>query len=211
MLSIGRGQQRAYRAYAPQVKRWRKCAAGCGNRRVPDLYARPTRGVPAQAPERASLASSDYYHKQGSGYAKQQSTRPQTLGYGLVDSPAGQAAWIYEKFGEWTDSNGEPERELSRDEMLDNITLYWLTDTAASSARLYTESFGADFSTQKLDVPVAVSVFPAELYRPLKIWGKRTYSKLLYWNEVAKGGHFAAFEQPDLFVAEIRNSLRTLR
>ena len=100
---------------------------------------------------------------------------------------------------------------MSRDEMLDNITLYWLTDTAASSARLYAESFGADFSTQKLDVPVAVSVFPGELYRPLKIWGERTYSKLFYWNEVAKGGHLAAFEQPALFVAELRACFAKLR
>jgi hypothetical protein len=89
--------------------------------------------------------------------------------------------------------------------------LYWLTDSAASSARLYFESYAANFSTQKLDLPVAVSVFPGELYRPLKIWGERIYSNLFYWNEVARGGHFAAFEQPELFVAELRACFGKLR
>jgi len=88
--------------------------------------------------------------------------------------------------------------------MLDNITLYWLSNTGASSARLYFESYATDFKRQQLDVPVGVSVFPGELYRPLKVWGERSYSNLFYWNEVTRGGHFAAFEQPDLFVAELR-------
>lgn len=131
-------------------------------------------------------------------------TRPQTIGYALTDSPVGQAAWIYEKFGEWTDTKHRPEDELTRDEMLDNIMLYWLTETAASSARLYAESFFSDFSPQKLDIPVGVTVFPGELFRALKIWGDRMYSKLAYWNEVPKGGHFAAFEQPEIFVQEMR-------
>ena len=95
--------------------------------------------------------------------------------------------------------------------MLDDITLYWLTETATSSARLYAESFATDFSRQKLDIPVAVSVFPGELYRPLKVWGERTYSRLIYWNDAPQGGHFAAFEQPKLFVAEVRAGLAALR
>jgi pimeloyl-ACP methyl ester carboxylesterase len=177
---------------------------------LPILLPPPIEGEPSEE-EKSSIAQLIAFNDKLSGYAKLQSTRPQTIGYGLTDSPVGQAAWIYEKFGDWTDSNGEPEQELSRDEMLDNITLYWLTDTAASSARLYAESLGEDFSTQKADIPVAVSVFPGELYRPLKVWGERIYSKLFYWNEVSKGGHFAAFEQPDLFVAELRKSLRALR
>ena len=177
---------------------------------LPILFPPPIEGEPSDD-EKASIARLVAFNDRKSGYAKIQATRPQTIGYGLADLPVGQAAWIFEKFAEWTDSKGEPERELSRDEMLDNITLYWLTDTAASSARLYAESFGADFSTQKLDVPVAVSVFPGELYRPLKIWGERTYSKLFYWNEVAKGGHLAAFEQPALFVAELRACFAKLR
>ena len=150
------------------------------------------------------------FNDKKSGYAKIQSTRPQTIGYALADSPAGQAAWIYEKLGEWTDSNYEPEREISRDEMLDNISLYWLTDTAASSARLYYESYGTDFSTQRLDLPVAVSIFPGELFLPPRLWGERVYSRLFYWNEAAHGGHFAAFEQPAVFVEELRAAFRAL-
>jgi len=95
--------------------------------------------------------------------------------------------------------------------MLDNITLYWLSNTGASSARLYFESYATDFKRQQLDVPVGVSVFPGELYRPLKVWGERSYSNLFYWNEVTRGGHFAAFEQPDLFVAELRACFAKLR
>jgi nicotinamidase-related amidase len=99
---------------------------------------------------------------------------------------------------------------MSNDEMLDNIMLYWLTNTGASSARLYFESFATDFSRQQLDMPVAVSVFPGETFQPPKIWGERTHSKLVYWNVAAHGWHFAAFEQPDLFVAELRNSLASV-
>jgi len=146
-----------------------------------------------------------------SGYAKLQGTRPQTIGYALADSPVAQAAWIYEKLGEWTDSGNDPESVLTRDEILDNISLYWLTDSGASSARLYAESFTTDFSTQKLDLPVAVSLFPRELYHPPRKWAERTYSKLYYWNEAARGGHFAAFEQPTLFTAELRRAFATVR
>jgi pimeloyl-ACP methyl ester carboxylesterase len=177
---------------------------------LPILFPPPLEGEP-NAEEKAAIAQLGAFDAQKSGYAKIQATRPQTIGYGLLDSPVGQAAWIYEKFGEWTDSNHEPERVLSRDEMLDDITLYWLTGTAASSARLYAESFGTDFSIQKLDIPVGVSIFPGELYHPPKLWGERTYSKLFYWNDVSKGGHFAAFEQPELFVAELRACFSNLR
>lgn len=177
---------------------------------LPILFPPPIEGEPT-AEEKAAIAILASFGNNGSGYSKLQSTRPQTIGYSLSDSPVGQAAWIYEKLAQWTDTNNEPERELSRDEILDNITLYWLTNSGASSARLYFESFATDFSRQELDIPVGVSVFPGELYRPLKVWGERTYSKLFYWNEVAKGGHFAAFEQPDLFVAELRACFGKLR
>jgi hypothetical protein len=90
----------------------------------------------------------------------------------------------------------EPEREISRDEMLDNISLYWLTNTAASSARLYYESFATDFSTQRLDLPVAASIFPGELFLPLRLWGERVYSRLFYWNEAAHGGHSRPLSSP---------------
>jgi pimeloyl-ACP methyl ester carboxylesterase len=172
---------------------------------LPILFPPPVEGTPNDE-EKASIAQLVAYSDDKSGYAKIQTTRPQTIGYPLADSPSGQAAWIYEKFAEWTDTKHDPEAELSRDEMLDDIMLYWLTDTAASSARLYFESFGTDFSPQKLDIPVAVSVFPGEIFRPLKMWGERVYSKLVYWNEVSRGGHFAAFEQPGIFVEEMRRS-----
>jgi pimeloyl-ACP methyl ester carboxylesterase len=174
---------------------------------LPILFPPPIVGQPS-AEEKAVLAELVAYGDSGSGYARIQGTRPQTLGYSLSDSPVGQAAWIYEKLSTWSDPNAP---RLTNDEMLDNIMLYWLTNTGASSARLYFESFATDFSRQELDVPVAVSVFPGETFRPPKVWGERTYSKLVYWNEVTHGGHFAAFEQPDLFVAELRRGFARMR
>ncbi len=160
--------------------------------------------------EQATVASMQYYQDKDSGYAKQQSTRPQTLGYGLTDSPAGQAAWIYEKFREWTDNDGSPESALSLDDILDNIMLYWLPANAASSARLYWESAGA-FKASKLDLPVGVSIYPKEIFRPSRRWAERSYPQLIHWNELQKGGHFAAFEQPATFVDELRTCFRPLR
>ena len=177
---------------------------------LPILFPPPLEGEPSPE-EKSALAKLVAYGDSGSGYARIQGTRPQTIGYGLSDSPVGQAAWIYEKLAQWSDPNDGPHHELTRNEILDNIMLYWLSNTGASSARLYFESFASDFSTQKLDTPVAVSVFPAELYQPLKVWGQRVYSKLYYWNNVARGGHFAAFEQPELFVAELRKSFVRFR
>ena len=177
---------------------------------LPIMFPPPVEGTP-NSEEKESIAQLIAFDKTLSGYAKIQATRPQTLGYALTDSPVGQAAWIYEKFGDWTDSKHDPESVLTREEMLNNISLYWLTSTATSSARLYSESFYTDFSTQKLDLPVAVSVFPGELYRPLKPWAERIYPQLYYWNEVSKGGHFAAFEQPGIFVAELRQAFHKLR
>jgi len=176
---------------------------------LPILFPPPLEGEPNPV-EKATLAQMTKYSDDRFGYARIQSTRPQTLGYALADSPAGQAAWIYEKLAEWSDSNYEPEREIPRDEMLDNISLYWLTNTATSSARLYKESFGTDFSTQRLDLPVAVSSFPGEIFRPPRLWGERVYARLFYWNEAARGGHFAAFEQPAVFVEELRAAFRAL-
>ena len=160
--------------------------------------------------EQASLAAMAYYQEKDSGYSKEQSTRPQTLGYGLVDSPAGQAAWIYEKYWAWTDHKGTPEDALTPDEMLDNIMLYWLPRTGASSARLYWESFGAFASTQ-LDLPVGVSIYPKEIFRPSRRWAEKKMSNIIHWNELDRGGHFAAWEQPDLFVKEIRDCFRKVR
>src|SRR5580692_10968394 len=159
--------------------------------------------------EQQALDHLGKYVSDASGYAAIQATRPQTLGYGLADSAVGQAMWIYEKLQGWSDNRaGEA---ISTDRMLDDITLYWLTDTAASSARLYYESFAKDFVRIPLDLPVAVSVFKGDFFTPPKVWGDETYSKLFYWNEVPKGGHFAALEQPDLFVAELRKSFAQVR
>ncbi len=160
--------------------------------------------------EQRALAGMANYQEKDSGYSKQQSTRPQTVAYGLVDSPAGQAAWIMEKFWSWTDCDGHPENVLTRDEMLDNVMLYWLPATAASSARLYWESF-ASVPLMDVTVPVAVSVFPKEIFLTSKRWCEARYKNLSYYNALDKGGHFAAFEQPDVFVDEVRAGFRPIR
>ena len=154
-----------------------------------------------------------YFQTWGAGYHKQQSTRPQTLGYGLADSPVGQAAWILEKFYEWTDCEGHPENILSRDELIDNIMFYWLTNSGASSARLYWETFTpkpARPRTGPIAMPVGVSVFPQEIMAGPQSWSEKFLSNIVYWHEVEKGGHFAAFEQPERFVEEIRKWLRVV-
>lgn len=176
------------------------------------LVVRPTSEdmANATAQEKASLESLQRYMQDGNGYSQQQATRPQTLGYGLVDSPVGQAMWIYEKFREWSDCDGEPENALSRDEMLDDIMLYWLTGTGASSARLYWESFRA-FGSEKVTVPTGYSLFPKEIFRASRRWAERQYPDIIHWNELDRGGHFAAFEQPELFVQEVRAAFRPLR
>jgi epoxide hydrolase len=160
--------------------------------------------------EKAALASMDHYARWDSGYSKQQSTRPQTVGYGLVDSPAGLCAWIVEKFWSWTDSDGDPLNVLTKDELLDNVMLYWLPGTGASSARLYWESFSKPL-LGPVDVPVGCSIFPKEIFRPSRRWAERQFPDLRYWNEAARGGHFAAFEQPEAFVAEVRAAFRAFR
>jgi epoxide hydrolase len=145
-------------------------------------------------------------------YSKQQSTRPQTLGYGLTDSPAGQATWILEKFWAWTDCDGHPESVLGRDELLDNVMLYWVTETATSSARLYWESFGPKRRVaHTITVPTGVAVFPKEIVPPVRRWMESTYTDIRHWTEMPKGGHFAAFEQPALFIDDVRKFFRTLR
>ena len=160
--------------------------------------------------EMAALGKAGHYQEHESGYSKQQSTRPQTIGYGLVDSPAGQAAWILEKFQTWTDNDGSPEDAISRDELLDNVMMYWLSGAGASSARLYWESFAA-FAGQTVTIPAGISQFPKEIFTASRRWAERSYTDIRYWNELDKGGHFAAFEQPELFVGELRNCFRNLR
>ena len=162
------------------------------------------------AAEQAAIDASAAHQRWGTGYSKQQSTRPQTVGYGLVDSPAMQAAWIIEKFWAWMDCDGHPENVLTRDELLDNVMMYWLPSAGASSARLYWESFGQG-RVETVTVPSGMSLFPGEIFRPSKRWAQRRYADIRYWNELDKGGHFAAFEQPGAFVEEVRNFFRIVR
>jgi pimeloyl-ACP methyl ester carboxylesterase len=160
--------------------------------------------------ERACLASLQDYEDHDSGYRKQQSTRPQTLGYGLVDSPAGQCGWIVEKFWSWTDSDGDPLNVLSRDEILDNVMLYWLSATGASSARLYWES-DTMRRRAKVTVPSGCSIFPKEIIRPSRRWAEADFTDIRWWDEPPRGGHFAAFEQPEIFVEQVRSFFRLVR
>ncbi|MGH6693393.1 MAG: epoxide hydrolase, partial [Gammaproteobacteria bacterium] len=159
----------------------------------------------------AALAGMQHYQDWDSGYSKQQSTRPQTLGYGLVDSPVGQCAWIAEKYWAWTDHDGDPTSALTRDQMLDVITLYWLTGTAASSARIYLENANVVGAPPVIQMPVGCSIFPREIVPAPRSWAERVYPNLIYWNELDRGGHFAAFEEPALFTQELRDCFRSLR
>ena len=162
-----------------------------------------------QPDELDALESFQFYNDWDSGYSKQQSTRPQTLGYGLADSPSGQMAWIVEKFAFWMDCerNGfrHPENVLSKDQLLDNVTMYWATNSAASSARLYWESFNTP-NLNPITRPMALSVFPKEIMRTSERWARARFHNLVHFNnQFERGGHFAALEVPDTLVSELRN------
>jgi pimeloyl-ACP methyl ester carboxylesterase len=181
----------------------------------PDIARALQSGEPApaglSADETIAYEGMDALYKKGSGYALMMVTRPQTLGYSLADSPVGLAAWFYDKFADWTHTGGHPEKELTRDEMLDDITLYWVTNTGTSSARLYWENNANNFNAIDISIPAAVTVFPGEIYRAPRSWTERSYHKLIYFHSVDKGGHFAAWEQPQLFSEELRAAFRSLR
>ena len=167
--------------------------------------------------ERAALAAIEHSAEWDSGYSRMHATRPQTIGYPLVDSPAGLCAWIVEKLWAWTDWDRQLEDVLSRDEVLDTVMLYWLPGTGASAARLYWESIRQvnRWITGAVDDPVAVptgcSIFPRELQRPSRRWAARRFVDIRHWNELDRGGHFAALEQPKLFVDEVRSFFRLVR
>ena len=161
--------------------------------------------------EAQALADLGEHAQSGMGYSGQQSTRPQTLGYGLTDSPVGQLAWVVEKFWAWTDCGGHPEGALTRQQMLDDVSTYWFTATAASSARLYWESFGRLQGGGSVDLPTGVTVFPREIVRASRRWAEKTYSDLRWFEEVERGGHFAALEQPHLFVDQLRGCFGQFR
>lgn len=160
--------------------------------------------------EELMLADRERYNRELSGYAVQQSTRPQTLGYALVDSPVALAAWIYERFHDWADHNGDLESVFTTDELLDNIMLYWLPGAGASAARLYWESL-MSLPYGRVCIPSAVSIFPREIHRASRRWVERSYTKLVHFSTLDRGGHFAAFEQPMLFVSELRKAFASHR
>jgi pimeloyl-ACP methyl ester carboxylesterase len=172
----------------------------------------PASGLTAE--EKGAWDQLDFFYKHGLAYAQEMGNRPQTL-YGIADSPVGLAAWIldhdirsYELIARVFDGQSEG---LTRDDVLDNITLYWLTNTAISSARLYWENKLPFFAPKNVTIPVAVSVFPDEIYAAPRSWAERAYPKLIYYNKLDKGGHFAAWEQPELFSEEVRAGFRPLR
>jgi pimeloyl-ACP methyl ester carboxylesterase len=181
----------------------------------PDVAAILASGGPAPVElsekEATAFHSLSTFNKKYRAYAAIMGTRPQTIGYALTDSPVGLAAWMYDY------NNGEPERLLTKEEMLDNITLYWLTNSAASAARLYWETNGqsvllaAAQKTTEITLPVAITVFPEEVYQAPETWARRAYRNLIYFHEAKKGGHFAAWEQPQLFAEEIRAAFQSLR
>jgi len=191
---------------------------------VPPEVAAALTGGPAPTglseKERAQLEALMASGKKGNlSYFTMMTARPQTVGYGATDSPAGLAAWIlvHPGFAQWT-YGADPGQSPTKDDVLDNITLYWLTNTAASSARLYWENgargsviVAAAQRTAEISLPVAITVFPEDVYRPPETWARRAYRNLIYFNEVDRGGHFASWEQPELFSAELRAAFRSLR
>jgi len=187
----------------------------------PDVAAVLAGGGPAPAglseKERAAFDSLDTFNKKERAYAVMMGTRPQTIGYGLTDSPIGLAAWLlgHPGFAQWT-SSSDPEKSPTKEEVLDDITLYWLTNSAVSSARLYWENKNSLLNaiaqkTAEISLPVAITVFPGEIYQAPETWARRAYRNLIYFHEADKGGHFAAWEQPQLFSEEIRAAFRSLR
>jgi epoxide hydrolase len=175
---------------------------------IPDVI--PATLLPDQ---KRAMDAYNAFMANGFAYGQLQATRPQTIGYPLADSPVGQAAWIYDIFNAGTGNTGQPETALSRDQMLDEITLYWLTNSSASSARFYREQaqlLGKRNNPGRVDLPVGVSVFPNDLI-PARSWADAVYPNLIYWNELDRGGHFASLEVPQLFTQELRAFARKVR
>ena len=217
-----------YERYGAQGSDWGTSISACIGQKDPEhvagIHLTPPLAPPDRATfddltdgERAALASLEHAAEWESGYSKEHATRPQTIGYALADSPVALCAWIVEKFWAWTDCGGHPENVLTRDELLDNLMLYWLPRTGASSARLYWESIRQvdELITGPVhdivEVPTGCSIFPKELQRPSRRWAEKRFRDIRHWNELDRGGHFAAFEQPELFVDELRSFFRTVR
>jgi microsomal epoxide hydrolase len=169
----------------------------------------PNEGVPPA--EIKQMQERQAYMENERGYSQIQGTKPQTLGYALEDSPAGLAAWIVEKFRTWCDCDGNVEKKFTKDDLLTNVTIYWLTGTATSSARIYYESrVAAGTQGQRVAVPTACALFPKELNVPPRRWVESRYN-LTRWTEMPRGGHFAALEEPELLVQDVRAFFRGLR
>jgi pimeloyl-ACP methyl ester carboxylesterase len=217
-----------YSDFAAQGSDWGTSVTTCIGQQAPErvvgLHLMPPLAPPDPATfddltgqERSTLDSLRRSAQMDAGYSTVQATRPQTIGYALADSPAALCGWIVDKFWSWTDHDGDLQSVISRDELLDNLMLYWLPRTGASSARLYWESIGrvnewiSGAVTDTVSVPVGCSVFPKELQRPSRRWAERRFTDIRYWHEPQHGGHFAALEQPTLFVDEVRTCFQTLR
>jgi epoxide hydrolase len=163
--------------------------------------------------EQQALTDMENYQRVESGYAVLQATRPQTIGYSLVDSPVGQMTWIIEKMQSWMDCSGNPESVVSRDELLDNVMMYWVNAAGASAARAYWESFDPSdlsFPGPRVEIPTGVAMFPGEVIKPPRRWCEARYN-ITHWTEMPRGGHFAAFEQPMLFIDDVRAFFATIR
>ena len=212
MVSLG------YQRYGAQGGDWGSAVSGALGEVAPERVAgvhlnlgsvaAGTFDDPTPA-EQANLEAEKEMERSGRGYSAIQATRPQTLGYGLTDSPAGQAAWIAEKFWAWTDHDGHPEDAVSRQKILDEISVYWFTATATSSARLYWESF-ANFR-DTVTAPSGLSVYPRDITRPSRREAEQRFTDLRWFEELPRGGHFAALEQPESLVEQVRGFFRLLR
>lgn len=229
----GWGGDRIARAWAELVKRlgydrwvaqggdWGAFVTYCIGMHAPDgcrgIHLNMPIGGPTKAAqenptaeERHALERMQYYQDWDSGYSKQQQTRPQSVGYGLVDSPVGLAGWIYEKLHGWSDNDGDACAVLGRDAVLDNIMHYWLPATGASAARLYWESF-ARIQPGRIELPAGISNFPKEITPAPQSWLEKRMKNIVHWNDLPRGGHFAAWEQPELFVDELRTCFAKMR
>ncbi|WP_152363916.1 epoxide hydrolase family protein [Microlunatus speluncae] len=151
----------------------------------------------------------DFWHHRA-GYAKQQATRPQTIGYSLVDSPVGLLAWILDKFAEWSDTEDSPFETISRDTILDDVTLYWLTRSGASAARIYYESHNSLDPDLRVDVPTAITIYPRDIEKYPRAWSQERYRQIVRWNSPEAGGHFPSLEVPEYFVKDLQEGLEAV-
>lgn len=178
---------------------------------IPKRKSDPFEGVTEE--EKTRLEERRQHMSEGTGYQSIQGTKPQTLGYGLNDSPVGLAAWITEKFHSWTDCDGNIENAISKDELLTNIMIYWITGSITSSTRLYYESNHVQNNLHehgRIATPTGCTMFPGELFQPPRKWAEEMFN-IQHWTKQPKGGHFAALEQPDLLANDLRQFFRTFR